>query len=107
MRFRIQKLLTNLQLEVMGWIRPLKSSLAFHRGQLKLPPSLYMTYKLKRKEAGPMKDITTIGIDLAKNVFQLHGINSKGATVLRKRLSRRNVLPFFARSPLTGKIYQK
>jgi transposase len=63
-----------------------------------------MTYKLKRKEAGPLKDITTIGIDLAKNVFQLHGINSKGIIVLRKRLGRRNVLPFFAnlRSCLIG-----
>jgi len=43
-----------------------------------------------------MKDITTIGIDLAKNVFQLHGVNAKGKVVLKKRLTRRNVLPFLA-----------
>jgi len=43
-----------------------------------------------------MKDITTIGIDLAKNVFQLHGVNDTGKVVLRKRLTRRNILPFLA-----------
>lgn len=43
-----------------------------------------------------MKDITIIGIDLAKNVFQLHGVDSKGSTVLRKRVNRKNFLLFFA-----------
>lgn len=33
-------------------------------------------------------NITTIGIDIAKNVFQLHGVDSKGKTVLRKRISQ-------------------
>lgn len=46
-----------------------------------------------------MKDITTIGIDLAKNVFQLHGVNTAGKVVLKKRLTRRNVLPFLANVP--------
>lgn len=32
--------------------------------------------------------ITTIGIDLAKNVFQLHGVNAQGKTVLKKQLRR-------------------
>ena len=51
-----------------------------------------------------MKDITTIGIDLAKNVFQLHGVDCNGNVVLRKRLGRRNLLPFLAnvRSCLIG-----
>lgn len=43
-----------------------------------------------------MKNITTIGIDLAKNVFQLHGVNATGKVVLKKRLTRRNLLPFLA-----------
>ena len=38
-----------------------------------------------------MKKATTMGIDLAKNVFQIHGINKKGETVLRKRLTRGKV----------------
>src|SRR5437588_5689374 len=40
--------------------------------------------------------ITTIGIDLAKTVFQVHAVDADGATVLRKRLRRAEVLSFFA-----------
>jgi len=46
-----------------------------------------------------MSDITTIGVDLAKHVFQVHGIDAEGATVLRKRLRRGQVLAFFSRIP--------
>jgi transposase len=41
--------------------------------------------------------ITTIGIDLAKNVFQVHGIDSHGHAVLKKQLRRNQVMEFFAR----------
>ncbi len=41
--------------------------------------------------------ITTIGVDLAKNVFQVHGIDAAGEVVLRKVLRRRQVIPFFAK----------
>ena len=44
-------------------------------------------------------EITTIGIDLAKNVFQVHGMNAHGKTVVRKRLSRAKFLSFFANLP--------
>jgi len=40
--------------------------------------------------------LTTIGIDLAKNVFQVHGADAKGKTVLKKQLKRTQVLAFFA-----------
>jgi transposase len=40
--------------------------------------------------------ITTVGLDLAKNVFQVHGVNERGKTVLKKQLKRSQVLPFFA-----------
>ena len=43
--------------------------------------------------------ITTIGIDLAKNVFQVHGANECGRTVLRKQLRREQVTTFFANLP--------
>src|SRR5512134_1207467 len=43
--------------------------------------------------------ITTIGIDLAKNTFQVHGADSAGRTVLRKKLSRSQFLEFFANLP--------
>lgn len=41
-------------------------------------------------------EITTVGIDLAKNVFQVHGVDRRGKTVLRKQLKRGQVIPFFA-----------
>jgi transposase len=40
--------------------------------------------------------VTTIGFDLAKNVFQVHGVAKDGAAVIRKRLQRARVLEFFA-----------
>jgi transposase len=46
-----------------------------------------------------MNEITTIGLDLAKHVFQVHGIDASGAPVVRKRLRRSEVLIFFARLP--------
>ena len=39
--------------------------------------------------------ITTIGIDLAKNVFQIHGVDGSGKTVLKKQLRRNQVLTYF------------
>ena len=40
--------------------------------------------------------ITTVGIDLAKNVFQVHGVDEGGKVVLKKSLKRTQVVPFFA-----------
>ena len=41
--------------------------------------------------------ITTLGIDLAKSVFQLHGVNAQGGVVLQKKLRRGAVLPFLGK----------
>jgi transposase len=41
-------------------------------------------------------NITTVGIDLAKLVFQVHGIDARGKVTLRKQLKRSQVVPFFA-----------
>jgi transposase len=46
----------------------------------------------------PMQ-ITTVGLDIAKNVFQVHGVDEHGRVVLRKRLARARVLAFFANLP--------
>jgi len=43
--------------------------------------------------------ITTIGIDLAKNVFQVHGVDARGKTVLNKALKRAQMAAFFANLP--------
>ena len=42
-------------------------------------------------------EISTIGLDLAKNIFQIHGINSQGEPVVRKALRPSQMLPFFAK----------
>jgi len=41
--------------------------------------------------------ITTIGIDLAKNIFQVHGVTEDGSVAFNKPLRRARVLPFFAK----------
>jgi transposase len=46
-----------------------------------------------------MEQATTIGLDLAKNVFQVHGIDATGRVVLRRKLRRGEVLDFFAALP--------
>jgi len=44
-------------------------------------------------------EITTIGLDLAKSVFQVHGVDATGQVVVRRSLRRAQMLPFFARLP--------
>ena len=44
-------------------------------------------------------EITTIGVDLAKNVFQVHGVDERGKVVLRKQLRREQMAEFFAKLP--------
>lgn len=43
-----------------------------------------------------MGDVITIGLDIAKSVFQIHGVDADGTVVIRKRVSRAKVLEFFA-----------
>jgi transposase len=43
--------------------------------------------------------VTTVGLDIAKNLFQVHGVDRHGKVILRKRLSRAKVLEFFAQLP--------
>jgi transposase len=54
-----------------------------------------MRYFHRRGEATEMK-ITTLGVDLAKNVIQVHGVNEGGKAVLKKRIKRDQVASFFA-----------
>jgi transposase len=46
-----------------------------------------------------MQTITTIGLDIAKSVFQVHGIDAEGNVIIRRRLKRRYVLAFFQKLP--------
>ncbi len=46
-----------------------------------------------------MQGITTIGLDIAKSVFQVHGIDAVGTVIIRRQLKRRYVLAFFRKLP--------
>ena len=46
-----------------------------------------------------MQAITTIGLDIAKSVFQVHGVDADGQVVIRRKLKRRYVLAFFQKLP--------
>ncbi len=52
-----------------------------------------------RKKGGAFMDITTLGIDLAKNVFQLHGADARGRAVLSRRVKRSQLLDAVASLP--------
>ena len=46
-----------------------------------------------------MNEVITIGVDLAKNVFQIHGIDAEGGVVIRRQLKRGQMMPFFKKQP--------
>jgi hypothetical protein len=46
-----------------------------------------------------MQTITTVGLDIAKSVFQVHCVDANGDVVLRRQLKRRYVLAFFQKLP--------
>jgi transposase len=46
-----------------------------------------------------MQTITTIGLDIAKSVFQVHGVDVAGQVVVRRQLKRRQVIAFFQKLP--------
>jgi transposase len=46
-----------------------------------------------------MQAVTTIGLDIAKSVFQVHGVDAEGKAVIRRQLKRRYILAFFQKLP--------
>ena len=46
-----------------------------------------------------MQTVTTIGLDIAKSVFQVHGVDANGQVVIRRQLKRRYILAFFQKVP--------
>jgi transposase len=46
-----------------------------------------------------LQTITTIGLDIAKSVFQVHGVDAAGQVVIRRQLKRRHVFVFFEKLP--------
>ncbi len=46
-----------------------------------------------------MQTVTTIGLDIANSVFQVHGVDAGGQVVIRRQLKRRAALSFFEKLP--------
>jgi transposase len=46
-----------------------------------------------------MSTVVTIGLDIAKSVFQIHGVDDTGRAILRRRVSRYELVPYFAKLP--------
>jgi transposase len=46
-----------------------------------------------------MENVSIVGLDLAKNVFQAHGVHADGSTAFRKKISRAKLLSLFASIP--------
>ena len=46
-----------------------------------------------------MQTVTTVGLDIAKSVFQVHGVDAAGQVLIRRQLKRRTVLAFFEKLP--------
>lgn len=53
-----------------------------------------------------MSEVSIIGLDIAKDVFQAHGVDASGHAVLRKKISRAKLLPFFAAQPSCGVVLE-
>ena len=57
----------------------------------------FETPTIRREQ--PMQSISKIGLDIAKSVFQVHGVDAAGQVVIRRQLRRRHVLAFFQKLP--------
>ena len=54
-----------------------------------------------------MQAVTTIGLDIAKSVFQVHGVDAAGQVLIRRQLKRRAVLAFFQKRALPDALVKK
>ena len=50
-----------------------------------------------------MQTVTTIGLDIAKSVFQVHGVDAEGRVLICRKLKRRYVLAFFEAAAVPGR----
>lgn len=46
-----------------------------------------------------MEEVVTVGLDIAKSVFQVHGVDAEGRVVVQRRLTRAKLIPFFEKLP--------
>jgi hypothetical protein len=78
----------------MKWTRSLCGSASLSQNDFTTSETI------QPQEASPMKHhISVLGIDIAKRVFHVVGMDERGQIVLRKRLSRHDLMPFIATLP--------
>src|SRR6266705_5259818 len=78
----------------MKWTRPLCGPASMSQNDFKTSETIQL------QEASPMKHhMSVLGIDIAKRVFHVVGMNERGQIVLRKRLSRHDLMPCIATLP--------
>ena len=82
----------NLVVGAMKWTHP---SLKRRRNA---PEYNIFIYNLKKES--PMKDVTLLALDIAKNIFHAHGVNSRGKKVLSKVIKRKELLSYIANIPI-------
>ena len=74
----------------MKWTRPLCGSAAMSQNDCKTSEII------EPQEASPMQKLRVVGIDMAKQVFHLVGMDEHGTILVRKRLYRAQVMAFIA-----------
>jgi hypothetical protein len=79
----------------MKWTRPLCGSAAMSQHDFKTREII------EPQEASPMKKLSVVGIDIAKQVFHLVGMDEQDTILVRKRLYRAQVMAFIAQLPPT------
>src|SRR5215467_807818 len=79
----------------MKWTRPLCGSAVISQNDFKTSETI------QPQEASPMKKLSVVGIDIAKQVFHLVGMDEQGTILVRKRLYRAQVMAFIAQLPPT------
>jgi hypothetical protein len=75
----------------MGWTQPVFNVL--HN-----EPAMAISHRRELREDPSMK-VTRIGLDIAKQIFELHGVDRRGRVVVRKTLRRERVLEYFSQLP--------
>ena len=54
---------------------------------------------LRLNSRSAMEEVVTVGLDIAKSVFQVHGVDAEGRVVVQRKLARAKLIPFFEKRP--------
>src|SRR5215469_9182748 len=75
----------------MGWTQPVFNGF--------IVSQRWQSRHRRELREGPSVKVTRIGLDIAKQIFELHGVDRRGHVVVRKTLRRERVLEYFSQLP--------